>query len=61
MNIKEKKAKSAIQQLRDIRDKISSEIKDLSYVELLDYLDKQNTIHPKSVWLGKKRKVNGAK
>jgi len=32
------KEKSLLQQLRDIRDKLSSEIKDMSYEQLKEYL-----------------------
>ncbi|MEI6133297.1 MAG: hypothetical protein WCQ41_10820 [Bacillota bacterium] len=47
MKIKEK---SLMQQLRDIRDKLSSEIKDMSYEQLKEYLDKKKSLHPKSAW-----------
>ena len=47
MKIKEK---SLMQQLRDIRDKLSSEIKDMSYEQLKEYLEKQKSLHPKSAW-----------
>jgi len=47
MKIKEK---SLMQQLREIRDKLSSEIKDMSYEQLKEYLDKQKSLHPKSSW-----------
>lgn len=46
----EKKEKSVLQELRDIRDKLSEEIKDMSYEELLAYIDKQETLHPKANW-----------
>ncbi len=39
-----------MQQLRDIRDKLSSEIKDMSYEQLKEYLDKKKSLHPKSAW-----------
>ena len=44
------KEKSLLQQLRDIRDKLSSEIKDMSYEQLKEYLDNQKSLHPKSAW-----------
>lgn len=37
--------KSVIQQLQDVRDKVSSEIQDLTYEELLQYLDKKKTLY----------------
>jgi hypothetical protein len=40
------KEKSVMQQLRDIRDKISGEIKDMSFEELKRYLMKKKTLHP---------------
>ena len=45
MKTKEKKEKNVMQQLRDIRDKLSMEIKDMSYEQLKKYLDKQKTLH----------------
>jgi len=48
MNTKEEK--SIMQQLRDIRDKISMDIQDMNYEQLKAYFNKQKTIYPKSVW-----------
>ena len=45
MKTKETKQKSVLTQLRDIRDKLSVEIKDMSYQQLKEYLDKQKTLH----------------
>lgn len=45
MKTKEKKEKSVMQELRDIRDKLSEEIKDMSPEELKDYLGRQKTLH----------------
>lgn len=42
--------KSIMQQLRDIRDKVSSEIQTLTYEQLMDYLHKQKTLHTSSTW-----------
>jgi pyruvate dehydrogenase complex dehydrogenase (E1) component len=42
--------KTVVEQLRQIRDKVSFEIKDLSLEELKDYLNKQKTLHHASVW-----------
>lgn len=45
---------SIVQQLRQVRDKINDEIKDMSPKELMDYFQKQETMLPTSVW---KKKV----
>jgi len=50
MKTKDKKEKSVLQQLRDIRDKLSMEIKDMTYEQLKEYLDRQKTLHPTAVW-----------
>ena len=50
MKTKDKKEKSILQQLRDIRDKLSVEIKDMTYEQLKDYLDRQKTLHPTRTW-----------
>ena len=42
--------KTLIEQLRDIRDKISNEIKDLTSEQMKEYFNKQKTLHSKSVW-----------
>lgn len=49
-NIATKKAKSTVQQLREIRDKIGTEIQDLSYEQLVKYIEKKSTLHTKRVW-----------
>ena len=36
-----------IDELREIRDKISDDLKDLSFEELLEYLEKRKALHPK--------------
>lgn len=46
---KEKKDLNVVQQLRQVRDKINEEIKDLSSKELLEYIKEQKTLYP-SVW-----------
>lgn len=43
---KTKIEKSVLQQLREIRDKISADIKDFTYEELMQYLKSQRTLHP---------------
>jgi hypothetical protein len=45
-----KKTKSTVEKLRDIRDKVSMDIQDMTFEELKKYLDKRLTLHPKSVW-----------
>ena len=42
--------KTVVDQLREIRDKISVEIKDLSLDELKEYLNNQKTLYPAKVW-----------
>lgn len=37
-------------QLRDIRDKLSEEIKDMTCEKLKEYLEKQKTLHPSKAW-----------
>lgn len=49
--------KSVIQQLRDVRDKVSSEIQDLTYEQLVEYLDKKKTLHSVQVWQKHTKKV----
>jgi len=38
---------SVMKQLRKIRDKVSLEIKDMTYEQLKEYLNKQKKIYPK--------------
>jgi hypothetical protein len=45
-----KRDKTLIEQLREIRDKINLEIKDMTFDELKDYLKKKKTLHPTAVW-----------
>lgn len=42
--------KTFIEQLREIRDKVNLNIKDLSLKELKEYLSKQKTLHQTDVW-----------
>lgn len=44
-----------IDELREIRDKISDELKDLSFDELMEYLENTKTLHPK---MKKQKTVN---
>ncbi len=46
MKTKEKKEKSIMKQLREIRDKISLEIMDMNAKEIKDYFKKRRTLHP---------------
>jgi len=45
--MKAKPNKTVIEELREIRDKISDDLKDLSYEQLMEYLEKKKTLHPK--------------
>jgi hypothetical protein len=45
-----KDRKTVMQQLRDIRDKMSDEIKDLTIEQLKEYLQNQKTLHPTVKW-----------
>lgn len=47
---KEIKEKSVVEELREIRDKINFEIKDLSVEQLKQYWKIKETLHPKSNW-----------
>lgn len=42
--------KTFVQQMIEIRDKISLEIKDLNPEQLKDYLQSKKTLHPANVW-----------
>ena len=48
----EKKEKSTIEQLREIRDKVSIETQNMSFSELEKYVESQlqESLFPKSVW-----------
>lgn len=51
MKIKnDKKENPTVQGLREIRDKIGSEIKDITYKQLKKYIEEKLTLHPTSVW-----------
>ena len=47
---KKKKEKSAIEQLREIRDKISLDIQDMTFEQLKKYVEERLTLHPTAVW-----------
>jgi hypothetical protein len=44
------KPKSVIEELRQIRDRINTEIQDLSLEQLKQYWKTKETLHPKSNW-----------
>ncbi len=46
MKAKEKKEKSIMKQLREIRDKISLEIQGMTTEQINKYLDKKEPLHP---------------
>jgi len=48
--IKKKKEKSAIEQLREIRDKISLDIQDMTFDQLKKYVEERLTLHPIGAW-----------
>ena len=48
--IKEKKETSTVEELRQIRDKIGSEIKDMTYDQLREYINSKLRLHNSSVW-----------
>ena len=47
---KTKKEKSAILQLRNIRDKIGLDIQDMTFEQLKKYIEERLTLHPTAVW-----------
>lgn len=49
-----KSEKSLIDQLREIRDNVSLDIKDMNSEQLKDYLNKKETLHPKAIWQNSK-------
>ena len=54
MKTKTKDKTTVMQQLRDIREKISDEIKDMTIEQLKEYFKNQKTLHPAVHW----RKIN---
>jgi len=47
---KETKERSTVQQLREIREKIGIEIQDLTYEQLMKYIEKNTKLHPTRIW-----------
>lgn len=43
--------KTVIQELREIREIVSLDIKDMSIEQLKEYFSKKETLHPKWNWL----------
>ena len=52
MKSKEKTENATIEQLREIRDKISAETQDMTFEQLQKYIEEQmkETLHPKVNW-----------
>lgn len=52
MKSKEKTEKSTMEQLREIRDKISVETQDMTFEQLQKYIEEQmkESLRPKAVW-----------
>ena len=50
METKVEQKKTYVEQLRDIRDKMSLEIMDMNFEQLKEYLDKRNSLFPAEVW-----------
>ncbi len=50
MKTKEKKDQSILANLRSIRDKISEDLKGMTAEQKVEYLKKQKTFHPTSIW-----------
>ena len=42
--------KTVVEQLRDIRNNVSNDIKDLSLEQLKEYFNKQKTLHSDKIW-----------
>ncbi len=42
--------KSTVEQLREIRDKVSSETQNMSFEELKKYVEERLTLHPLKNW-----------
>jgi len=51
--VEEDKEKSTLEQLREIRDKVSSETQNMTFSELKKYVESQlqESLFPKSVWV----------
>jgi hypothetical protein len=51
--VEEKKEKSTLEQLREIRDRVSAETQNMTFSELKNYVEYQlqESLFPKSVWV----------
>ena len=51
--VEEKKEQSTLEQLREIRDKVSAETQNMTFGELEKYVEShlQESLFPKSVWV----------
>ncbi len=47
--INETVGKTVIEQLREIRDKINRDIKDMTPEQMKEYFNKQKTLHPTTI------------
>ena len=50
MKTKTKDKSTVMQQLREIRDKMSNEIKDMTMEQLKEYFENQKTLHATARW-----------
>jgi len=50
--VEEKRGKSTLEQLREIRDKVSAETQNMTFSELKKYVEShiQESLFPKTVW-----------
>jgi len=46
MKTKEKRKKIVIEQIREIRDKVSHDIQNMSFKQLTEYLKDRKSLHP---------------
>ena len=51
--VEEKRGKSTLEQLREIRDKVSAETQNMTFPELKKYVESQlqESLFPKAVWV----------
>ena len=50
MKTLEKTDKTLIEELKEIRDKMSVDMKDMRLEQIKNYLKKKETLHPKQFW-----------
>ncbi|EMF91713.1 hypothetical protein [Leptospira santarosai] len=51
------KRKTNVEKLREIRDKMNEEVKDMDVDEYLEYLKSQSTLHTKKWWAEKEKTI----